>query len=398
MADEYHAPEAGARAPEVPDRPSKVQGDAAQPASPPTPGSKAEQQSSANPLRRWTLTVLAICALLFVYHLIAERLTPYTSQAYVQAFVVEIATEVPGTVVEVNVTDNVLVKTGQPLFRIDPTRFQIAVAQAEAKLAQAGQTIGASTSEIASAEARSSAAIAKLDNVRKQSARIMELVSKGVYSAARGDQVQAELQTAQADVARARADVDTATRQLGPRGADNPQIRTAAADLARARLDLARSTVTAPADGLIVNLSLSAGQYAAAGAPVLTFIDIGSVWVIAEMKEKSLAHVDADDRAELVLDSSPGSIFPARVQSVGWGVSAGAGRGSDGLPATREGNDWLRAPQRFPVTLTIESKVPVGAMRYGSSGRVVVYTDDRPIMNGLGWLLIRTMSWLGYVL
>ena len=55
----------------------------------------------------------------------------------------------------------------------------------------------------------------------------------------------------------------------------------------------------------------------------MTFIDIGTVWVIAEMKEKSLAHVRADDRAELVLDSSPGSIFPAKVQSVGWGVSVG---------------------------------------------------------------------------
>jgi hypothetical protein len=58
----------------------------------------------------------------------------------------------------------------------------------------------------------------------------------------------------------------------------------------------------------------------------------------------------------------------------------------------------LRAPQRFPVTLTLDAKVPVGAMRYGSLGRVVIYTGDRPVMNALGWLLIRVMSWLGYVL
>src|SRR6185295_5693182 len=139
----------------------KAQG-AEAPPPPPKQASDTKQQSNTNPVRRWTLIVLAICALLFVYHLIADRLTPYTSQAYVQAFVVDISPEVAGTVVEVNVADNVLVKTGQPLFQIDPTRFRIAVASAEAKLAQAGQTIGASTSEIASAEARSSSAIAKL--------------------------------------------------------------------------------------------------------------------------------------------------------------------------------------------------------------------------------------------
>ena len=78
----------------------------------------------------------------------------------------------------------------------------------------------------------------------------------------------------------------------------------------------------------------------------MTFIDIGTVWVIAEMKEKSLAHVQAEDKAELVLDSSPGSIFPAKVKTVGWGVSVGSGQNKNGLPTINEENEWLRSPQR----------------------------------------------------
>jgi multidrug resistance efflux pump len=88
----------------------------------------------ASPLRRWVLIVLGGAALLFVYHLIADRLTPYTAQAYVQTFVVDLAPEVSGSVVEVDVADNRDVRAGQELFRIDPLRFEIAVEAAEAAL------------------------------------------------------------------------------------------------------------------------------------------------------------------------------------------------------------------------------------------------------------------------
>jgi multidrug resistance efflux pump len=303
--------------------------------------------AGVNPVRRWTFIVLAICAVLLIYHLIADFLTPYTSQAYVQTFVVDIAPEVAGAVVEVDVADNAEVVAGQKLFRIDPLRFRIAVEAAEAKLAQAGQSIGASTSGIASSEARSSAAQSNLENIRKQSARARELVEKGIYSRAKGDEMQAALETAEADVKRARADVESARKQLGSRGADNPQIRTATAELERARLDLEKTTVLAPADGLITNLKLSVGKYAPAGTPVMTFLDTRTGWVVAELREKSLGNLQKGDKAEVVLDGHPGEVFPAHVESIAWGVSAGPGRDSSGLPTVGEQKEWLLGPCRL---------------------------------------------------
>ena len=360
----------------------------------------AEQRSkgtSVNPVRRWTLIVLAVCAVLLIYHLIADFVTPYTSQAYVQAFVVDIAPEVPGSVVEVDVVDNAEVKAGQKLFRIDPLRFRIAVEAAEAKLAQAGQSISASTSGIASSEARSSAAQANLENIRKQSARARELVEKGIYSRAKGDEMQAALETAEADVKRARADVESARKQLGSRGADNPQIRAATAELERARFDLERTTVLAPADGLITNLKLSVGKYIPAGTPVMTFLDTRTGWVVAELREKSLGNLQKGDKAEVVLDGHPGKVFSAHVESIAWGVSAGLGRDSSGLPSVGEQKEWLRSAQRFPVLITGDAKMPLGSVRVGSLARVVVYSGDGKIMNGLAWLHIRLVSWLSYV-
>lgn len=366
-------------------------------ASPIGPKPHPAASPAPNPVRKWTLIVLAVSAVLLIYHLIADFVTPYTSQAYVKAFVVDIAPEVAGAVVAVEVVDNAEVTAGQTLFRIDPVRFRIAVESAEAKLAQAGQSIGASTSGIASAEAQLSAAQANLENVRKQTARARELVSKGVYSQAKGDEAEGALGTAEAGVQRARADVEAARKQLGSRGADNPQIRAASAELARARLDLEKTTVLAPADGLITNLNLSIGQFVAAGAPVMTFVDTRTGWLVAELREKSLGNLQPGDKAEIVLDGLPGQVWPAQVESIAWGVSTGSGRDSAGLPTINEQKEWLRGAQRFPVLLTADARMPRGTVRVGSLARVVVYSGDSTIMNGLAWLHIRVASWLSYV-
>jgi hypothetical protein len=66
----------------------------------------------ADPLRRWTVVILVLCVLLFGWTLIADRLTPYTSDASVRTFVVRIRPEVSGKVIEVGVRDNQIVRTG----------------------------------------------------------------------------------------------------------------------------------------------------------------------------------------------------------------------------------------------------------------------------------------------
>ncbi len=130
-----------------------------------------KSQTTRDPVRRWTLIVLGLIVVLFLYSIIAARMTPYTSQATVQAFVVRMAPEVAGRVLEVPVIDNQRVKAGETLFRIDPQPYEIAVKQAEARLANVGQTIGASTAAVTSAQERLIEAEAKRDNVREQANR-----------------------------------------------------------------------------------------------------------------------------------------------------------------------------------------------------------------------------------
>jgi len=96
----------------------------------------AAETDSANPLRRAALIVVAVTILLFALSIVMERLTPSSSQAVVQAYVVRMAPEVAGRVIDVDVADNARVDAGQVLFRIDPRPFEIAVAEAQAEVEQ----------------------------------------------------------------------------------------------------------------------------------------------------------------------------------------------------------------------------------------------------------------------
>jgi multidrug resistance efflux pump len=356
------------------------------------------EKAPRDPVRRWTLIVLGLIVILFFYSIIADRLTPYTSQATVQAFVVRMAPEVAGRVIEVNVADNQRVKGADVLFRLDPQPFELALQQAEAKLAGVGQSIGASTAAVSSAQERLIEAKAKRDNVREQASRVLQLVEKGVYPKARADTATKELEVAEAQVREAESEVEQARQELGPQGNDNPQFREALAAAEQAKLNLVRTTVLAPSDGVITNLQLTNGEFVAGGEAALTFIDTRDVWINANFRENSLENIKPGDPVELVLDTLPGRIFAAKVQSVGWGVSQGSIDPETGLPKIGEPMGLVRSPQRFTVKIepNRQDYVP-GSVRHGSQANAIVYATDNAVVNAIGAFWIRLVAILTYV-
>ena len=357
-----------------------------------------KNETQHDPVRRWTLIVLGLIVVLFLYSLIADRLTPYTSQATVQTFVVRMAPEVAGRVIKVNVVDNQRVKGGDVLFRIDPQPFAIALQEADAKLAGVGQSIGANTAAVGSAQERLVTAQAQRDNVLEQSNRVLVLVEKGVYAEARKDRAIKEMEVAEAGVREAASEVERAKQELGPQGSDNPQFREALAAVEEAKLDLLHTTVVAPSDGLITNLQLTEGEFVAVGQAAMTFIDTSDAWINANFRENSLENVKAGDPVELVLDTLPGRVFSAEVQSVGWGVSQGSIDPETGLPNINEPMGLVRNPQRFTVRIepNHEDYVP-GSVRYGSQANAIVYATDNVVVNAIGALWIRLIAVLTYV-
>jgi multidrug resistance efflux pump len=162
--------------------------------------SPATGEAEGNPLRKTALVVVAVVAVLFALSIAMERLTPSSAQAVVQAYVVRMAPDVSGRVVEVGVVDNARVAAGQLLFRIDARPFEIAVTEAQAQVERIGQTLGASTASVEAAQARLVKAGADFENVQSQTQRTLELVQRGITAKAKGDEARAALEGARAAV------------------------------------------------------------------------------------------------------------------------------------------------------------------------------------------------------
>ena len=358
-------------------------------------------QPPPNPMRKILLVALALLFLLFAYHVLADRYTPYTSQGRVEAFLTQIAPEVSGDVVEVGVSDNVGVKKGQLLFRIDPERYAIAVRSAEANLSVALQGADVSTADIAGARAQIAKQRADLSASRQLQGIVTGLVDKRALPQTQGIRADADTAKSAADLARARADLQRAIANLGAPGMQNPKVRQAMAALEQARLDLRNTEVRAPSDGTVTNLRLATGQFVSPGQPLLSFLETGPRWISADMRENQLGNVRPGQEVIVALDIQPGKLFRGRVHSVGWGVSQGDEAPTGQLASMPADEGWLRDPQRFPVRIMVlpedAKKAGLDVGRSGAQANIVILTNDKSLLNPIGRFWIKLVALLSYL-
>ncbi len=359
---------------------------------------KPAAEKKDDPVHRVTKTVLYTVLVIFVLYLVVDRLAPWTDQARVQTYVVPIVPQVSGNVVEIHVGKDHVVEAGDILFKIDPSDYELALESAESALELAGQEIGASTASVATAQAKLVEAKINLDYVNTQSKRVFELERDKILPESDGDKARAAIKQAQSQVNSARAELEKSKQQLGQEGKDNPKIRSAIAALKKAQIDLSRTTVIAPTKGGITNLIINEGQYASVGAPLMTFVDFESVWISADFRENSIANIKTGDSVDLALDVAPGRIFKGTVSSIGFAVDDASQGGAGELLTVKGKTGWLRDSQRFPVTIKFSEGHPKGLLRVGGQVDVQVYTTGSNfLVNSLGWIWIRILTWLSYV-
>jgi multidrug resistance efflux pump len=352
-------------------------------------------------MRKVILIALGTLLVLFIYHVLSDRYTPYSSQARVETFLTQIAPEVAGDVEAVGVKDNEAVRKGQLLFRVDPEPYEIAVRSAEANLAVALQGADVSVADIASARAAIIKQQVDLGANRKLGKIITDLVDKKALAETNAIRSGAEIGKTEADLIRARAELKKAEANLGAPGFDNPKVKQAVAALEQARLNLRMTTVIAPADGVVTNLRLAPGQYVGPGQPLLSFLERGPRWISADMRENQLGNVKPGQDVTIALDLLPGKLFHGRVHSVGWGISQGDEAPSGQLAAQPADQGWLRDPQLFPVRILIlpdeakEAGIDVG--RSGAQANVIIFANDGSIMNPIGRLWIKVVALMSYL-
>ncbi len=354
-------------------------------------------EKQKDPVKFWTVIVLAVCVIFFAWHLLSDKYTPYTSNGRIEAFVVPIAPEVSGTLSQVSVINNQVVLNDQDLAVIDPAKYELAVRKARADLQKAGQSSAADVSSVSTAKAKVAEADANLRNAQIKGKRIIKLSKQGAASVSRADDARTKIEANKARLASARSELEKAKKNLGATGKKNSQIKSALAALEIAELDLYRTIIRAPSDGVITNLTVAVGQFANTGSPIMTFISTKNIWIKADLRENCLEHIKKGNLVDLVLDAAPGRIFKGEVMSVGYGVSDSSSNTLGGLATVQTSQGWLRQSQHFPVLISFTDDGAKGFRRAGGQVNVIIYTGSHPILNTLGRLWIRIISILSYI-
>lgn len=349
-------------------------------------------------VKTWTTLVLLICLLILVLHILSDKFAPYTSDARIQAFIVPVAPQVSGTLTEVNVENNQFVQENQVLAVVDSSKYEFAVEQAQVNLQLATQTSAADVSAVSTAQAQVAEAEANLNNAQVKGQRIIRLAEQGAASQSRADDYRSKIEASKARLASARSELEKAKNKLGGTGKNNANVQQALVALDNAQLDLYHSSIRAPSDGIITNLLVDIGHFAAAGTPLMTFISTRQIWIQADIRENALANIKAGNEVGLVLDAAPGKVFSGEVLSVGYGVSDNARDNMGGLTTVKPTQGWLRQAQHIPVLIKFkdvdESK---GYKRVGGQVNVIIYTDGHPVMKTLGKVWIRMIALLSHL-
>ena len=364
------------------------------------PGDASAEAKTA--VNRGSLIVLAVILLSLVWYLLADRFTPYTSQARVEGYVVGVAPKVAGLVTEVWVENNQEVEEGQRLFQIDPSQYRIAVEKARSDLETAYRQVDAGNAAVEAARANLLAAQANERKAEKDATRLQRLYEEdpGTISTRRLEVSQATHDQARAAVTAAEADIRRAIEQMGGLDEkDNAILKSALSAVEKAELDLANTTVKASSRGIITDLRAGVGRFAGTGSPVLTLISLHDVWISADFTENNLGHLRSGTPVEILFDALPGRVFDGEVRSIGLGVSSGQAPPPGTLPSIQNDRDWLRQSQRFPVEIgfdVAQDESLYQQLRVGGQATIIAYTEGHGILKLLGMIYIRLMSVFSY--
>jgi multidrug resistance efflux pump len=347
--------------------------------------------------RFWLCLVLAVIVLLVAYYVRADRETPLTTDAYAQAYVVQVAPQVAGQVVRVYVGEGDQVKKGALLCELDPRPFEHKVALLEARLVQAEQQVKQLGSQLAAQKAEHERLTAEADYARAVYRQEEAIYKKDSTTERKYLDALQKHKASVAALEKSARTVQHAQEGLDARiGAEHALVAEVNAQLLEARLNLSYSRVYAPCDGTITNLQLREGAYAHVGQPVLTVIDTGHWLVVANFREKGLERMRPGQPALVAFHGVPGRLWHARVLSIGSGVSQGQGVPSGLLPDVKDQTSWVPAEQRFQVRLALEDPGAV-PLRVGMTGSVSVYVDSDGRMNPLTEAVHEFIAWLYYL-
>ncbi len=354
-----------------------------------------EQEQKRARTRPFVRIGLVAIILLFIgggtYLYLTTRGKESTDDAYTAGRVVNIAPQVSGYIVELDVNDNQFVHQGQVLARIDSRNYQDAVDNDRAQVIQAeGQLEGAKFSTmVAEKNFPAQLALAKGQLMQSQGQEFQAEtdykrqhgVQRGATSQQAIDQSTASLQIARGQLAVAEAQVQQSTPVKANIGVQQTRVTqqggaldVAQAQLRQAELNLGWTVIRAPHDGWIAQRNVEQGNYVNVGQNLFAIVQ-PEIWITANFKETQLAHMEAGQLADITIDAYPQLHLRGHVDS----VQLGSGGQFSTFPPENATGNFVKIVQRVPVKILIDSGLdPNVPLPIGLSVEPTVFIGTKP--------------------
>jgi multidrug resistance efflux pump len=335
-----------------------------------------------------TLAAVALAGLLGWAMWGVYMAAPWTRDATVRAYVVAMAPEVAGRIVELHVVDNKYVRKGDPLLVIDPTNFRIAVSQAEAAVQQAQANVqnidaqmNVQQAQIDASEAQLRLGRAALVFAQQQADRYQKLAKDGWGTVQNAQQFTSQLNQQEASVQSSEQNLNQTLRQVemlkAQRLSAEAGIAQAKAQLNQAQVNLERTRILSPVDGYVTNLLAQLGDYVNVGVNTISVVDANSFWVDGYFEETNLAPIRVGDPAQIKL-MGHGQIVRGHVDSIARAINvANAQPNSQGVANVNPIFTWVRLAQRIPVRIHIDEVPPGVILAAGMTATVEINDRDR---------------------
>ncbi len=319
--------------------------------------------------RRRVLMVLSGIAAALGLYWASGYFVAYTDNAYVTSDFIGVAPYVSGRIVSLNIVDNQTVKKGELLATIDPTPFQLALNEKQAKKTEAEAQLAVDRDVIAATQAQRDDAAAKerlaSDNVR----RATPITASGFYSRQGLDTLAAKEQEAKAALAEAETAIAKAQQTLTLHQAT---VAAISAEIAYLQWQLEQTKLLAPTDGTITQLTLRVGDQAVENKPLIGLVDAHAWRIYANYKESVIRHMKVGNAAWAWLDTYPWRFHRATIQGVARGISREQTERKL-LPYVAPTTDWIRLERRFPVTLVFQDLSPDVTLHMGADARTIIF-------------------------
>ena len=284
-----------------------------------------------------------------------------TDDAFIDARIATVSSQVSGTVTELAVTDNQTVEAGALLLKIDDRDYRTALAQATAQVEQAsatvtnlGDQIDAQNARIDQAKNQVTQSQAALTFAQQEDTRAQDLLAKQAGTRQAAQQTSSNLQQAQSSLAAAQANEVAAEKQIAvlrsQRDTAVGQLDQTRAAQNQAEINLKRTEITAPVDGRATKISVATGNFAQPGQALMMFVP-HEMWVTANYKETQLTYMRPGQPVDISIDSYSGRIFRGHVQS----LQSGSGSVFSLLPAENATGNYVKVVQRIPVKIVFDA-------------------------------------------